>query len=98
MINGAFLVRESVQRLGEYSLSIVYDGEPKHIKINRHGNKFDIAPDSKAFTSVAGLVDYFRRHSLSRHFPGMDTTLKVPFREAGIAASQEYFYFYDLGD
>ena len=81
MADGTFLVRESVQRPGEYSLSIMYAGECKHIKINRTGSRFDVAPDSKTFSTVQELVQYFQQHSLSRHFPGMDTTLSVPFRE-----------------
>eukprot|EP00045_Choanoeca_perplexa_P000671 m.15423 g.15423 ORF g.15423 m.15423 type:complete len:783 (+) comp10462_c0_seq1:26-2374(+) len=81
MADGTFLVRESVQRPGEYSLSIMYAGECKHIKINRTGSRFDVAPDSKTFSTVQELVHYFQQHSLSRHFPGMDTTLSVPFRE-----------------
>ena len=28
------------------------------------------------------LVEHFERHSLSRHFPGMETTLETPFRVA----------------
>lgn len=90
MVDGAFLVRESVQRVGEYSLSIMFDGEPKHIKINRSGAQFDIAPDSDPFSSVAQLVANFRRHTLNRHFPGIDTTLRVPFREAAIADAEPY--------
>jgi guanine nucleotide exchange factor VAV len=80
MPDGAFLVRESDARLGEYSLSIVYQ-QVKHIKINRTGNKYDVAPDSKAFPSIQELVRYFQLHSLNRHFPGMETTLKIPFRD-----------------
>ena len=79
MPDGAFLVRESDSRQGEYSLSVMYQ-QVKHIKINRDGNKYDVAPDSKAFPSIQELVEYFQLHSLNRHFPGMETTLRVPFR------------------
>ena len=28
------------------------------------------------------MVDHFRTHSLNRHFPGMETTLSIPFKLA----------------
>lgn len=28
------------------------------------------------------LVNHFQQHSLNRHFPGMETTLAIPFRDA----------------
>jgi len=78
--DGTFLVRESHTRQGDYSLSVQYDNNVKHIKINRHGNKYDLAPDAKAFPSIQELVEHFQTHSLNRHFPGMETTLAIPFK------------------
>lgn len=81
MPNGTYMVRESDSRPGDYSLSVAY-GHVKHIKINRRGNKYEVAPDSKAFSSIHDLVSHFQQHSLNRHFPGMETTLAIPFRDA----------------
>lgn len=78
---GTYLIRESDSRPGDYSLSVVY-GAVKHIKINRRGIKYEVAPDARAFSTVQELVTYFQQHSLSRHFPGVDTTLLLPFRDA----------------
>lgn len=78
--DGTFLVRESHTRPGDYSLSVQYDNNVKHIKINRTGNKYDLAPDAKAFPSIQELVEHFQSHSLNRHFPGMETTLAIPFK------------------
>jgi hypothetical protein len=36
---------------GDYSLSVVY-GAVKHIKINRRGIKYEVAPDARAFSTV----------------------------------------------
>eukprot|EP00040_Diaphanoeca_grandis_P019004 m.100075 g.100075 ORF g.100075 m.100075 type:complete len:776 (-) comp27218_c0_seq1:153-2480(-) len=80
--NGTFLVRESDSRPGDYSLSVQFDSVVKHIKINRHGNLYDLAPDAKSFASIQELVEYFQAHSLNRHFPGMETELAIPFKNA----------------
>eukprot|EP00056_Hartaetosiga_gracilis_P004588 m.76390 g.76390 ORF g.76390 m.76390 type:complete len:651 (+) comp11879_c0_seq1:936-2888(+) len=82
MPDGSFLVRESDGRPGEYSLTIKYL-DVKHIKINRRGARYNIAPDSKDFPTIDELVDHFQVHSLSRHFPSMETTLSIPFRNVG---------------
>jgi hypothetical protein len=42
-----------------------------------------VADSGQAFSTVQELVQYFQRHSLSRHFPGMETTLRIPFRYGG---------------
>ena len=65
--SGTFLLRESDTRpvcivlhctvpalilpQGDYSLSVKYI-QVKHIKINRNGNMYDIAPDAKAFPTI----------------------------------------------
>lgn len=78
--DGTFLVRESHTRPGDYSLSVQFDNNVKHIKINRTGNKYDLAPDARSFPSIQELVEHFQTHSLNRHFPGMETTLAIPFK------------------
>eukprot|EP00038_Savillea_parva_P023433 m.40912 g.40912 ORF g.40912 m.40912 type:complete len:809 (+) comp6046_c0_seq2:199-2625(+) len=79
--DGTFLVRESHTRQGDYSLSVKYSQNCKHIKINRKGNKYDLAPDAASFTSIQELVEHYQAHSLNRHFPGMETTLAIPFKD-----------------
>eukprot|EP00047_Mylnosiga_fluctuans_P025139 m.182671 g.182671 ORF g.182671 m.182671 type:complete len:207 (+) comp9997_c0_seq25:913-1533(+) len=78
---GTYLVRESDSRPGDYSLSVAFS-IVKHIKISRRGIKYEIAPDSKSFASIQELIRHFQQHSLSRHFPGLDTALVIPFRDA----------------
>jgi len=43
--DGTFLIRESDTRPGDYSLSVKYNGIVKHIKVNRVGDQYEIAPD-----------------------------------------------------
>jgi len=80
--DSAFLVREAETRPGEYSLSVKYNNNVKHIKINRHGKLYELAPDAKSFECIQELVEHFQTHSLNRHFPGMETTLSIPFKDA----------------
>eukprot|EP01147_Barroeca_monosierra_P010411 gene10411-2542_t len=82
--DGSFLVRESDGRPGEYSLSIKYQAV-KHIKINRKGTRYNVAPDSDEFPSIQELVAHFQMHSLKRHFPPLETTLRLPFRHSPAA-------------
>jgi len=79
--DGTYLVRESHTRPGDYSLSVKYNNEVKHIKINREGKLYDLASDAKSFPSIQELVEHFQSHSLNRHFPGMETTLAIPFKD-----------------
>lgn len=79
--DGSFLVRESLTRPGEYSLSVKYN-IVKHIKINRSGKLFSLAPDAQSFASIQELIEHFYTHSLNRHFPGMETTLSTPYKDA----------------
>lgn len=43
---------------------------------------YELAPDAKSFESIQELVEHFQTHSLNRHFPGMETTLSIPFKDA----------------
>lgn len=81
--DGTFLIRESDRPPGgEYSLSVKYNNAIRHIKINRKGNMYDLAPDAKAFASIQEMVDHFQTHSLNRHFPDIKTTLSIPIKGA----------------
>ena len=43
--------------------------------------------------SAQELVEHFEKHSLSRHFPGMDTVLQTPFRVAVARKASGYVHF-----
>ena len=80
--DGCFLIRESDSRPGEYSLSVKFSNAIKHIKIDRRSNMYILAPDADPFPSIQELVEHFTTHSLNRHFPGMETCLEIPFKDA----------------
>lgn len=79
--DGTYLVRESERAPGEFTMTIKF-GPIKHIIINNHNGKYDIAPDSKTFMTIFDLVAYYQQHSLERHFPLLKTTLALTFRDA----------------
>ena len=85
--DGTYLIRESERPPGgEYSLSVKYNNVIKHFKINKKGNMYDLAPGAEKFSSIPDLVEYYKTHSLNRHFPGMVTALKHPINKS-ISAS-----------
>ncbi|XP_077986297.1 guanine nucleotide exchange factor VAV2-like isoform X1 [Glandiceps talaboti] len=78
--NGAFLIRGST-RTNAYVLSIKHNNAPKHIKIRDTGDKSKhFLADTKMFDSIPDLVSFYESHSLSPSFPGVDTTLQMPFK------------------
>ncbi|XP_070532548.1 proto-oncogene vav-like isoform X4 [Ptychodera flava] len=80
--NSSFLVRESV-KTGGYVLSIKHNNMPKHIKIRDSSDKKKyFLADSKMCDSIQDLVEFYSTNSLSPSFPGVDTTLQHPFKEA----------------
>ncbi|KAA0190211.1 Guanine nucleotide exchange factor VAV2, partial [Fasciolopsis buskii] len=84
--NGTFLVRvsKSAERLGEYSLSIVY-AYPRHIRIQR----FPLSDGStmayglcelEQFPTIPSMIDHYSKVSLNRCFDEVDTTLLYPYQ------------------
>ena len=56
---------------------------PKHIKIMRNPQteRFYVS-DACDFDSIEDLVDYYQKNTLGVSFPGVDTTLRIPYSEA----------------
>ncbi|XP_031563071.1 protein vav-like isoform X2 [Actinia tenebrosa] len=77
--DGTFLVRESVNREGEYALSVRFRVSTKHIKIPYDGS-FCLT-QAKVFTSITELIQYYRDNTLGVSFPGLDTTLRCGINE-----------------
>ncbi|XP_019858709.1 PREDICTED: uncharacterized protein LOC109586932 [Amphimedon queenslandica] len=80
--NGVFLIRESMDRPGEYAIALKWGGMPKHIKIMRNPQteRFYIS-DTCDFDSIEELVDYYQKNTLGISFPGVDTTLNIPYSD-----------------
>ncbi|CAH8582970.1 unnamed protein product [Dicrocoelium dendriticum] len=84
--DGTFLVRvsKSVERCGEYSLSLTY-GYPRHIRIQRvpsaDGSSFMYGLcESEHFPSIASMVEHYSKVSLNRCFDEVDTKLLYPYK------------------
>lgn len=82
MQDGVFLIRESDVRPGEYAIALKWNRVPKHIKVSKHADtrKFYVS-DVCEFLSVEELVAYYQHNSLGSSFPGVDTTLRCPYRD-----------------
>ena len=63
-INGSFLVRESESKLGEFSISLCYDGRVYHYSIHTDPQTFQyfVTPESK-FESLPELVAHHSKNS-----------------------------------
>ncbi|XP_020906776.1 guanine nucleotide exchange factor VAV2 isoform X2 [Exaiptasia diaphana] len=77
--DGTFLIRESVNREGEYALSVKFRDATKHIKIPYDG--CFCLTQAKQFNSIMELVEYYRDNTLGVSFPGLDTTLRCGINE-----------------
>ena len=71
-IDGSFLVRESMSRPGEYSISLRLEGSTTHYKIYQDGKYYCIKAGAK-FKTLPSLV-----HHHSNHIDGLTTTLQYP--------------------
>lgn len=80
--NGTFLIRvsENPGRKGELSLSIRYDNQVRHIRVEKNAEGLFYLADTKFFSSLPELVEFYQENSLADSFPGVDTTLKFPFK------------------
>ncbi|XP_056010759.1 proto-oncogene vav-like isoform X34 [Ostrea edulis] len=89
MPNGTFLIRvsENPGRKGELSLSI-RNNSVQHIKVRKDEEGFFRLSMDKNFKTVKELVEFYQDNSLADSFPGVDTTLKFPFKsQAGGGAN-----------
>ncbi|KAI6174130.1 hypothetical protein M3Y98_01156500 [Aphelenchoides besseyi] len=89
--DGTFLVRRS-SNLGQYVLSIMYDGNEKHMKIEMDPeNRLFYLHAARYFHDIPSLIEHYRRHSLSEGFENLCTTLKgTPLRQKNFRAEYPF--------
>eukprot|EP00048_Salpingoeca_helianthica_P010585 m.151957 g.151957 ORF g.151957 m.151957 type:complete len:894 (+) comp15100_c2_seq4:180-2861(+) len=75
--DGAFVVRESTTRPGEYALAVVHTGAVKHLKIDGGPGSYFLGK-TRTFPSVQELVTHYGRNSLAHHFPSITCMLVHP--------------------
>ncbi|XP_053958058.1 phosphatidylinositol 3-kinase regulatory subunit gamma [Anastrepha ludens] len=74
--DGSFLVRDALNKNGEYTLTLIKDGTEKLIKICHLNGKYGFT-DCK-FNSVVELINYYRINSLKLYNKMLDITLSKP--------------------
>ncbi|XP_017467949.1 PREDICTED: phosphatidylinositol 3-kinase regulatory subunit gamma [Rhagoletis zephyria] len=74
--DGSFLVRDALNKNGEYTLTLIKDGTEKLIKICHLNGKYGFT-DCK-FNSVVELINYYRVNSLKLYNKTLDITLSNP--------------------
>ena len=72
---GTFLVRLSVQRNGEFSISLKHQDDVKHMKIERSTTSTNeglwYLSGVRYFSSIVELIDYYSSHSLCESFTAL---------------------------
>ncbi|XP_058804945.1 tyrosine-protein kinase Shark [Phymastichus coffea] len=74
--NGTFLVRESGSSLGDYVLSVTYNGDVAHYQIRKHGEDAFFSIDDE--TTIHGLETLIEYYQQENH--GLVTTLRTPVK------------------
>lgn len=71
-VDGSFLVRPSTSKVGDFTISVRYNGEVTHIKIQNDGDCYCLAGSPDPFATLHGLVQYY-----------MDTPKSIKERSGG---------------
>ncbi|XP_043070608.1 phosphatidylinositol 3-kinase regulatory subunit gamma [Drosophila grimshawi] len=76
--DGSFLVRDAQAKKGEYTLTLMKDGNEKLIKICRlKNNKYGFV-DNFQFANVVDMINYYMSNSLKIYNKTLDITLSNP--------------------
>lgn len=75
--DGTFLIRNALNKPGEYTLTLRKGGSNKLIKIYQKDKKFGFTEPFN-FSSVIELVHYYRKNSLSHYNETLDIKLLYP--------------------
>ncbi|CAI5796242.1 proto-oncogene vav [Podarcis lilfordi] len=80
--DGTFLVRQRIKDATEFAISIKFNAEVKHIKIQTKEGLYRIT-EKKAFKGLIELVQFYQENSLKDCFKTLDTVLQFSFKEPG---------------
>ncbi|XP_014677950.1 PREDICTED: guanine nucleotide exchange factor VAV2-like isoform X2 [Priapulus caudatus] len=88
MPDETFLVRKNVTDRG-FRIAIKYEGSVKHIKVvyKKTPKETWYLAESRSFSSLLDLVNWYTNNSLAENFENLTTTLAMPFRTAMKRAS-----------
>ena len=77
MVDGLFLVRDSLATTGEYALTLAHNGRAYHYRVARQGDGSLAIEDGKRFPGPVELVQYH-----TTKLDGLLTTLRSPCSRA----------------
>ncbi|XP_062975172.1 proto-oncogene vav [Elgaria multicarinata webbii] len=78
--DGTYLVRQRIKDATEFAISIKFNTEVKHIKIQTKDGLYRIT-EKKAFKGLVELVEFYQENSLKDCFKSLDTVLQFSFKE-----------------
>ncbi|XP_034290347.1 proto-oncogene vav [Pantherophis guttatus] len=78
--DGTYLVRQRIKDATEFAISIKFNAEVKHIKIQTKEELYRIT-EKKAFKGLLELVEFYQENSLKDCFKTLDTVLQFSFKE-----------------
>uniref|UniRef100_A0A8C6XLA2 Vav guanine nucleotide exchange factor 1 n=1 Tax=Naja naja TaxID=35670 RepID=A0A8C6XLA2_NAJNA len=78
--DGTYLVRQRIKDATEFAISIKFNAEVKHIKIQTKEELYRIT-EKKAFKGLVDLVEFYQENSLKDCFKTLDTVLQFSFKE-----------------
>jgi len=81
-VQGAFLVRESAKRQGEFALSVFLSSKPQHFVIKCKPGPLYSIDDGPKYPTLSGLVDYYMND------PSSPTRITKPVCRPGSTAPQ----------
>ncbi|CAD5112149.1 DgyrCDS1388 [Dimorphilus gyrociliatus] len=76
--DGSFLVRDSSNKPGDYTLTLKCDGKCRLVKIYQKNGKFGFCHPNYEFKSVFDLVESFKFSSLAAYNPELNIKLLYP--------------------
>uniref|UniRef100_A0A8D2LET3 Vav guanine nucleotide exchange factor 1 n=1 Tax=Varanus komodoensis TaxID=61221 RepID=A0A8D2LET3_VARKO len=78
--DGTYLVRQRIKDASEFAISIKFNTEVKHIKIQTKDGLYRIT-EKTAFKGPVELVEFYQENSLKDCFKSLDTALQFSFKE-----------------